>query len=194
MQNPISVDRRLPILSGEIVSLASLSVLRRLPIYVILPVCLTVTLFLLMLTIHTIAGLFASPGVIDAFSLYESLMPGQSTTAVAAFDCHDSHASYNFPEQGGVLCFILSQDDAIQSVTIYARNHTITGLAFAMKNMQVIHLVSHWGRPDQIDQLRGGHRLRWWKRELAVVTQIRGRYSLLSPVKYIYIADTSAKD
>lgn len=84
---------------------------------------------------------------IDPFERYLGIMPGQSVTALAEFDCRYIYTPESFKQN---RCMISPTSNYIESVYVASQEKAIIEVGMGLKSVRVGDLVVLWGRPSRI--------------------------------------------
>lgn len=122
---------------------------------VVLIIIITITLILL----HTSAGWLYSEGYTDPFIAYESITPGQPTSALSQYPCvRPPTPSYL---RAKPVCILYFDDGVFSKIVVSAAEDTIVGITFTGNGLELLDLVQRWGQPDYQWESYRGKGLRW---------------------------------
>lgn len=162
----------------------------RLPMWLVLPLGVTLGVAAVMLAVREGAILLAPPLFTDAFSPYQDIVPGQTVSQLSEYACEMVIAPYGSPPP---VCILPLEDGAFRQITLSIQENIITGMTFSINSLRVIDLIWRWGQPDFIREQHGSTIL-WWNRHAYVFARISEGYSLQAQVRYLVTTHPDLSD
>ena len=151
LPNQNTIDLHIPVVPQGIGERSSIRAFRRLPWYILLPLHLTLVIFVLALAMRTAAILFSPLDITDVFLPYEAIMPGYTRAALGDYDCQinqeQEYLRSTFGNPPPHECDILPEQGAFQAIAVAFQDDHIQTLSFYSDTLQLGNLIQRWGIP-----------------------------------------------